>query len=286
MPYRRRYGRRRRYSRRRRAVASRAVPRTTFAPRHQYLKLRMSVAGTSVGNGINDANLRFTLDRMKKNFYETGQFAKESLQPLYPLGYTEYGSIFSQYVVHGVKFDITFSCLSSTTSGFSVTVGYAYHTVPAIVDPAEFPGTAAGYASYPLGGLFVVTHARPYRFKRYMSNSKIAGRKVNLFNNYIKDWETGTVTNPSELMLDMRVPVHPSGTIVNCQGTMTFYVSAVSVKEDIGLPGAFAAVSELTEPGPAPIGEPVESTIAHTQAINTGVASNKRTLKDLNLGGK
>lgn len=288
MPYRRvrrRYGGRRRY-RRRSYPASRAVPRTTYAPRHQYLKLRMPVNFRAQGavGGTTDATFRILLDKMSNGIGRTLWNAPST--DTYPLGYNEYRSIFSKYIIHGLKINLTLSWYIATNDTFTRNVGWAYHTVPMGTNPSILTGTAASLGAYPLGGTAMMSPMRPVRIKRYMNNSRVAGVDVRKFDRFTKLWVApDDSTNNCYLSWSCIVDDVPENNTIQCTGTVTYYVSAIAIKEDIGQEAALA-VDALTEAHVPEFGEPTEPTIDHESALRSGVAQNKRTLSSLGLGGK
>lgn len=293
MPYRRRrsmgYGRRRRFGRRRPSTG-RSVPRTTLAPRHQYLKLRAAVNVDYTGDGTQPIRFGMPLDIMKGLVFSVLPINASNTSDVAPLGHTEYGNIFSKYVVHGVKFNLRFifrfAPVNDGTRAYNI--GICASTTP---DGGYKSGSAASLAAFPLGSMLTVTRDRPGYYKRYWSCSKVAGRSVSNFSDYIRLWEDSAdpddVTNHvnPKLVLTVRSSTVGINDILLTTGTVTYYVSAVAVKEDISALGA-AAVNALTEPG-VPFGEPDRSdALDYTSAVNTGVAQHKRTLSQLNLGGR
>lgn len=292
MPYRRRramgYGRRRRYARRRPATG-RSVPRTTLAPRHQYLKLRAAVNMVYAGTGTEGIRFGIPLDLMKGVVFTPLPATVANTSDVAPLGHTEYGNIFAKYVVHGVKFNLRFLLELSGTAGGTNTYnfGVCFSTTP---DGQYKNGTPASLAAFPLGSLVTVTRARPYFMKRYISTSKVAGRNTSAYSEFIHLWEDSAVPTDDQHVNPKLVCTVRSGNIalndsVQIIGTVTYYVSAVAVKEDISALQT-VAVNALTDPG-VPFGEPDRAdALDHDVALNTGVAQHKRTLSELNLGGR
>lgn len=292
MAYRRRrgmgYGRRRRFNRRR-PNTGRSVPRTTFAPRHQYLKLRQAVSFTAIGNGSNGLYFAVALNRPKSSIFdETPAYANASEPD--PLGWTEYGNIFAKYVVHGVKFNLRTwyeeSNVSSTAHEQGNQVSWAFHTT---VDGTRLNKSVTQLSSYPLGGTAIVTIDKPLAFKRYMSCSKVAGRPVAQYSDFINEWNTvgtGTGAAAPKLCLTYATNLISIGTVLRVTGTMTWYVSAVAIKENIASPAAAVAINALTDPG-VTIGEPSKATaLDHEAFLASGVAQDKRTLSEMNMGGR
>jgi len=291
MPYRRSYrrssrrsfGRRRRYGRRRPSTG-RSVPRTTFAPRHQYLKLRMDVDTTAVGSGAQLGYL-FVCDRMQESFLNPIQFP--AVTTTFPLGYTEYGNLFSKYIVHGVKLNLWLRYRSGSANKNTLGVGDAYSTLDGTSTPASLVGSAEGIAAYPLGRFGVVTPERPYRIRRYMNNSKVAGVDVRKFDRFTKLWQlTSTDANTCFVGWTLKTDSLPTGDSVTFCGTVTYYVSAVAIQQTIGGAAAAAALVEMTDPLKEDFGEPrAPLQTDHGEFLKSGVAHSKRTLEDMNMGG-
>jgi len=293
MVYRRRrmsggYGRRRRTGRRRPSTG-RSVPRTTLAPRHQYLKLRAAIDMNYTGTAVTEP-LRFgiPLDIMKGLTFSLLPVATDNNSDVAPLGHTEYGNIFSKYVVHGVKMSLRvilrFSASSAGNNSYNV--GICHSTSP---DGGYKSGNPTTLAAFPLGSMITVSRDRPAFIKRYVSTSKVAGRPVSSYSDYIRLWDDsadptdGQHVNP-KLVTTIRTDNIGQNDVVSISGTLTYYVSAVAVKEDISAVAALK-VNMLTDPG-VPFGEPDRtSALDHEQALNTGVAQHKRTLSSLGLGG-
>lgn len=282
---RRAYGRRRRYARRsRRPSASRAVPRTTYAPRHQFLKLRQSVGLTLTGDGTTSGSFAWALNRPKESFFY-GSVIVSNQAMTSPLGWDQYGNIFSKYVVHATKINLKWVYDTvGTTTHMSTRVGAVYHTT---ADNSQLSVGINNIGAFPLGATMILTRDKPAYFKRYMSNSKIAGRNVSMFNEFVNLWDGVFASSPSvPALLGLTCTSDPirNTDIIRVSGSITWYVSAVAIKENITLPAAMA-VNALTEPG-VDIGEPDHAeSLDHNTAINTGVAQHKRTLSSTGLGG-
>lgn len=291
MPMRRRFGRRRRYARRRRVATSRSVPRTTLAPRHQYLKLRMSIDMNYTGTATPvPVRVGICLNRVRNSLTTyTPNPGVNNFSSVAPLGWTEYGNIFAKYVVHGVKFNLRHRYrIAKAENGYfqqNLIAGYALHTTQdGTIISNQSPSQLA---AYPLGGFLYASAGRMGHLKRYVSNSKIAGRPVAQYSDYIHDWDGTLGTTPpapNKLLMSFCTENIPINDTWAMEGTITFYVSAVAIKENITA-GQAMAVNALTDPG-VPIGEPSKAdALDHEVLLSSGVAQHKRTLEEMNMGG-
>lgn len=201
-----------------------------------------------------------------------------------PLGYTEYGNIFSKYIIHGVKLNWIFRYVQSTiNSNHTVSIGVAFHTANGTTTPSSLSGSAPAIATYPLGSIGVLTPDRPYRFKRYAANSKVSGVDVRKFDRFTKLWVAAPDPNPIWLGLTCRTSLLPNGDSIQLLGSATWYVSAIAIKEQIGTDPTLV---NMTVPLKEDFGEPATpGVIDHGTLLSTGVAQNKRTLQEMNMGG-
>lgn len=283
MPYRRRYrrsyGRRRRYGRRqRRPNASRAVPRTSFAPRHQYLKLKTAfqLVAPSPGAGVT-TQYRLRID----NAYEPEQ----SSTPVgwvwngdhAPLGWNAYGSLFQRYVVHGLKVEIT---PELDLAAGNASENISARLIWAITTESTSSRSSDALREMPISGMVQVTPGRNQMIKRYFNMNRIMGQSVAKHDRYYRDW--GDTTSAEAFLT---VEVGGSIQFTNRLYTqLTWYISAVSSNARAGDPAAFAALKSMTVPfyggdQPDPLAEEIQT------AISTGVTKNKRALAATGLGG-
>lgn len=249
------YGRRRRYNRRRPA-ASTAVPRTTLAPRHQYLKLRTSFhlfTDPSVtafyGCVLNLDNPSVPVQNLNAAVVGTPLVASPSLvNDRVALGYSEYGQIFKKFLVHGCKvvchIDLENTQASNTAFNSSSCIW-----LPRIDNSTVTTGYQQ-VARLPMSFQNVVTFSRPTTVKRYFSTSKIQGRSVKLFNEYYYPWDLPVSSPTNGSTLQMYTEQIELGIRMNFRFTMTYYLSALEVKSDFSDPAAMAAVVKATLPGP------------------------------------
>lgn len=260
MPFyrpRRSFGRRRRYARRRPA-ASTAVPRTTLAPRHQYLKLRTSfqlLTNEAVANGFYGVVLN--LDNPSTPVRNTNPIPAGAGTPIIAspaidtdriaLGYAEYGQIFRKFLVHGCKV-VCHIDLENTLS-----TNTAHNSASCIWIPRiDASAPALGYqqtARLPLAQQQVVTFARPTTLRRYYSCSKVQGRSVKLFNEYYYPWDLPMSAGGNASTLQMYTEGIELGVRMNFRFIMTYYMSALEVKSEFSDASAMAAVVKATLPG-------------------------------------
>lgn len=285
MPYRRSsrrrsYGRRRRYARRvRRPNAGRAVPRTTFAPRHQYLKLRtaFTLVAPSPGTGT-DTWFQLRLDNAyepEANSAPAGWVWNGSHAPL---GWNAYGSLFQRYVIHGVK--VTVLPLVDLASG-STSVNLNQIINWAVTTESGPTELGNGLRQMPISGFLQTTSTgRNPIFKRYFNLNRIMGQRVAMHDRYYRAW--GDTTSGEAFI---RFQVDGDIRLTNrLTFVMQWYISAVASNARAGDPAAFAALQSMTVPfyggeQPDPLSEAVR------QGINTGVTTNKRALSEAGLGG-
>lgn len=281
---RRSYGRRRRYGRRR-PPTSAAVPRTTFAPRHQYLKLRTSFTVTSDDTVNLPINMWYNLENPSAPHggLLTGSqvftYSPNTVPELACLGYAEYGNIFRRYLVHGVKFRA--HCQLTNVASSNPSNGSVMLTFVPRIDNLPISLQSTSIPRLPLAASVVTTFQRPAVFQRYYSLSKIQGRSVKLFDQYYHDWTlpTASAAGTSLMLYTERIETN---TRLDLRITMTFYISALDVKSDISAAAA-ALVQQLAEPGPGP--EPVRDP-EHAEFMNasdTGVPMTKHSLQKLGV---
>lgn len=277
--YRRGYGRRRRYGRRsRRPNAGRAVPRTSFAPRHQYLKLKSAFQLVAPAQGVGvDTYYRIRLN----NAYEPQQtFAPAGWTwngDHAPLGWNAYGSLFQRYVVHGVKVTMMPQLeLATTKEQFNINSTITW----AVTTDGGTSQVDNNLRRMPISGLIQVTPGSNRVWKRYFNMNRIMGQPVVKYDRYYLDWGD-TVAGEAFLTFDVNGDIRFTNFLWI---TMVWYISAVSSNARAGDPAAFSGIKAMTVPftgGEQP--DPVSADIR--EAINTGVARNKRALQAVNLGG-
>lgn len=277
MPY-RSFGRRRRYGRRRprRANAGRAVPRTTLAPRHQYLKLKSSfvIEAQAPAATVRQVGFQLGLDSPPdcvRQLFRTQ--LKSGEDTALPRGWTEYGNIFDQYVVHGCKLRISVSRSVASTAVQDTSIGFAARAQSNNVDATTYQSSLA---SLPMGGRVFKPNDRAVVIKRYYNMSRIQGRAVTKFNDYFKQWSDATATSWFSLVTTQQLDTYNDYWYFNID--IVWYVSATAVKVETGVAAATvdllanrADVSQLGEP---------ETPLAadHQRGVNTGVVMHKQNL--------
>lgn len=274
--YRRGYGRRRRYGRRRaRPNAARATNRTTFAPRHQYLKLKAAFSHTRASAVQNYAPIQLRMDIPYQPVNAATGWVLEGTTP--PLGWNAYANLFQRYVVHGVKYQVKvyYQPVGSTVSNTQHPVTWAINT--------DVSSTATGSAvrALPISGSGVVSAERVWNFSRYFNLNRIMGVSVAKHDRFYHEWGETASNGHAYFRL---VPETSSYNGLVVEWTVTYYLSAVSSNAVAGDPAAAAALMAFTEPYLG--GENPEPDAAATQEVtNTGFTTNPRALKSVGLGG-
>lgn len=283
MPYpyrrsRRGYGRRRRYARRsaRRPNASRATPRITFAPRHQYLKLKAAWSYYQPSGVQAKAPIMFRLDNPHASVQSATGWQIENTQD--PLGWDAYSNLFSRYVVHGSKWNIRvfYQSGSASVSSWQAMVNWAVQTDSTSTDNND------KLRSMPIGGSFLASTEKPGVLKRYFNQNRIMGLQVTKYDRFYHEWfDVDGANSHSRLRLVPEISAYAG---VQVQITVTWYVSAVSSNAVAGDPAAVMALKQFTEPfvdGP----EDEPDAAQYSQAINTGFTNSKSALVKARLGG-
>ena len=284
---RRSYGRRRRYARRRPATSA-SVPRTTFAPRHQYLKLRTAFTITSdpasslgIGNFFPLENPSRPQGGVLTGYQPLITYSPNNQEQLSCLGYAEYGQIFRRFLVHGVKFRC--HCQLTNTASSNPANGSVQVTFVPRIDSTVISLAWQAIPRLPMAASMVTTFQRPAVFQRYYSLSKVQGRSVKLFDQYYHDWELPYATFLSGTSLQMYTePIEATNTRLDLRITMTYYISALDVKSDIsGAAMAVAAAVSEAGPGPEPLRDPEHAEFMN--ASTTGVPLSKNSLQKLGV---
>lgn len=259
MPYykgRRSYGKRRRYGRRsRRPAASTAVPRTTLAPRHQYLKLRTSFAISTNATVTGHYGFILSTDNVGNpvkglDTYPVAPSAAAAANPpatndRIALGYAEYGNIFRKFLVHGCKLQATVAYQGSSDG---VNNACSFVMVPRI-DQTNITSNFFETSRLPLATQHVLTYARPLYLKRYFSNTKIQGRSVKLFNEYYYPWTLPVNTTDGQSSVHFQTEEVEIGSTLTFRFVLTYYVSALEIKSQFSSVAAAEAVVKATLPG-------------------------------------
>lgn len=278
MPYRRNrrsYGRRRRYSRRqRRPNASRAVVRGTFAPRHQYLKLKAAFTHSHPAEAAKSAVIVMRIDNP---YAPVNSFQGYTLfGDVVPLGWNAYANLFQRYVVHGCKVNcrLTYVSTTNTTNSYNWLCNWAVQT-----DNTKSTGSDH-LRAMPISGAVTVSDSRPAIIKRYFNLSRIMGVQVAKHDRFY--WEWGDV---EEHHAFFRLLPYTSPVVqLEINWTLTWYISAVSSNAVAGDTAALAALKSFTVPFTG--GEPsVPDAACISNATNTGFTTNPRALKHVGLGG-
>lgn len=282
MPYRRMsrrsYGRRRRYARRtRRPNAARAVPRTTFAPRHQYLKLKSAWTYFQSSGLQAKAPLLFRLDNAYQPVDNAAGWTIEATQD--PLGWEAYSNLFSRYVVHGSKWTIrgSYQMVTNSTASYNANWNWAVQT-----DNTNAAANNDVLRSMPIGGSVFVSDQKPGFLKRYFNQNRVMGLAVTKYDRFFHEWFDVSNANSHSWLRFVPETSAYANTILNI--TVTWYVSAVSSNAVAGDPAAVMALKQFTEPFvDGPTDEP--DAAQYQQALNTGFTTSKSALSKARLGG-
>lgn len=272
---RRSYGRRRRYGRRsRRPNAARATVRGTFAPRHQYLKLKAAFQHYIASEAQNSRTLQIRLD----NPYQPIQFDANWTRTgsVDPLGWNAYANLFQRYVVHGVKVQARCYYISGSPNVTSVQTPWDW----CVSTDATSAPPVGEIRSMPISGSLLPSTERPSILKKYFNLNRIMGVTVAKHDRFYKEWGDLTAGHAY-----LRIAAL-SSTYANTQvdWTITWYISAVSSNAVAGDPAAAMALRQFTTPYTGgELNEPDAAAIQ--QAVNTGFTTNPRALALANLGG-
>lgn len=278
MPYRRSrrsFGRRRRYNRRRaRPNASRAVVRGTFAPRHQYLKLK---AAFSYVIAAEPSQVRPITLRIDNPYDPVGQSTGYTLYGnVVPLGWNAYANLFQRYVVHGLK--VNARLFYTSTSNQVITTQTLANW--AVQTDATSNTVGDELRSMPISGSVLVSSNRPAYMKRYFNMNRIMGVQVAKHDRFY--WEWGDIAGHHAFLRMSPYSSTYDGLEVNF--TLTWYISAVSSNAVAGDAAAIASLQGFTRPFTG--GEAAEPDAQAVQeAVNTGFTTNSRALKSVGLGG-
>lgn len=285
---RRSYGRRRRYNRRRPSTSA-SVPRSTLAPRHQYLKLRTSFSLQSNPAALGNYGVILSLDNPSDSIKALNVAVNlptaamvvtpgSSLNRV-ALGYAEYGQIFSRYLVHGCKVSATVA-LEPTASSVNNSSA-AFIMVPRI-DTVPIATEYEMTARLPLTTQHIATFSRPAYIKKYFSCSKIQGRSVKLFNEYYYPWTLPEGTS-GQSSLAIYTEALEAGTRMVFRFQMTYYMSAIEVKSQFSSATAFAAAEKASLPGAGPtyISDPTHADFVSES--NSGVPLSTENMRKLGV---
>lgn len=278
MPYRRgsrrSYGRRRRYSRRqRRPNAARAVVRGTFAPRHQYLKLKSAFSLFRASEVEDYKHIVIRIDTPYSPVSAPGYLIDGDIAPL---GWNAYANLFQRYVVHGVKVyaKVYYQATGNTVNSSQLPIQWGIQTgTTATMNGPEL-------RAMPISGSGMVSSDRPFTMKRYFNCNRIQGVSVAKHDRYYFDWGTATGGHSFLRIVPQTSPVN--NLVVDF--TLTWYISAVASNAVAGDPAAAAVLASFTKPFLS--GEKVDPDAAAIQdATNTGFTLNPRALEHVGLGG-
>lgn len=270
------YGRRRRFSRRRPSTA-RSVPRTSFAPRHQYLKLRAAFSYANTAGLSSLQPITFNLDRPYQPLTAAPNWVRSG--SIEPLGWNAYGSLFQRYVVHGSKWVAKFHYRATSTTSPLV---FQYPLNWAVSTEATTALTGDDTRSAPISGMLMLKNDNTATFSRYFNNNRIMGQSVTKHDRYYRAW--GDVSTAA----DAYIKFEPQGTSTEdlyAFFTVTWYISAVSSNSRLADPAAMAQLAAFTTPWTKGPEDPDPAAFEHQRALDTGVTMNKRALSSAGLGG-
>lgn len=297
---RRRFSGRRRYSRRRRPSVSRAVlpRRLTMAPRHQYLKLKRQVVfidstNLSVGalSPVTSGGFAFALqlpgsqlaDGTANSWLRFSRYTSIFDPSTEALGWTAYGSLFSKYVVAGVKIKITCSSVpynqaASTWNleNFTGATTFSAYNLGDALSPTTYQDVVAS----PLGRVHgVLGRSKPLVIKRYISLNSLFGEIVKKHDSYVHQWTATPATDPTTLAGHFRlrwlqggVSTGPGVTmdaLPTCTAEIVYYIHALWTNTKAVSPEAFAQLKNLSVAG-GHLGEPLEFDAADKRAAQEG----------------
>lgn len=270
-----RYGGRRN---RARPSASRATPRTTLAPRHQYVKLKYNGYFKNTNAAVSTSLVCFSLQRPYGPFEPTPSVNETVIQNSEARGYTAYSTLFGKYVVHGVK--IVLQCTNAAALPGAMFV--LTHPTSA-VNAATI--NSYTYASYPMGhtlppsgnGEDFICH-----YKRYVNMNRVFGEIVKKHDSYVHVMDSTDTTNNGLGSFCVAIDTNTSGTHNwKLAVVMTFYMSLLFVNSEVTAPSVQAQVIALSDPitPGTGVGEPATDTRDYTEYMSTGAAHLKETLK-------
>lgn len=307
--YGRRFGRRRRfgtrsrrYGRRRRPSAARAVPRSSLAPRQQYLKLKSVTQLTCMlrsRDGENQADaIPIELGLLYSNI-NYSPFAATPTQtpgnwmgtvPAEPLGYSAYKNLFQEYVMNAVKLRVQVNVnppygtvwynSSGPAYGPAVVANATYARTYAPFADSEFSNDLTEWAAMPNGRMSLLSAGNTFRDKMYISMNKLWGTRVKNRDRFVRNWADTLGDIPADAlancMLSVWIPIGiADGTgggsnmtnttwTVSCTIQQTFYLTAQAVMSFYTPPAAMALAS-LKSTGAlpaAPLGDPAPDVIS------------------------
>lgn len=306
MPFRRyarrRPYRRRRYSRKSRPRVSRAVlgRGMTFAPRHQYLKLKRTFLceDTASKNGSSPALANTYLFRVplqlpgQDNAAMWDPVRMTMMQSNIARGWDAYGALFERYCIAGVK--LKFHCMPNPYNNIAASGsqhgGAVVWTVPTAMsyDDANRPSNYGAISDAPLARSHgVVSGTKALSFKRYINMNTLFGEVVKKHDKYVHAWDV-LYTNANAKLGHCVIFVdqaHSFGSAFR-DFAPTVYVEAVYYVHALftntaGIsPVALEALKAISEPGGA-LGEPKELAGPDTLVRDSGqLPRDMATLKD------
>jgi hypothetical protein len=294
MPYGRRYKFRRR--RRSRPSAGRAVPRTTLAPRHQYLKLRATYAIDFAQSSLVDDHhsVQFALQMPYSSLWSASYTTVNPYSVFLrgsdaPLGWTSYQSLFSQYCVHGVKVVTKFQCQHADTCMYSIVEPDAVSTTR---NSAPDHPYAPANLSRPGTKVTVGNQSQNWTDKRYINLNRLFGLSVKKHDAFIHGWKDA---GSSDYSYDLRKGLYQIGffrinpqkndglSFGNATVTLVYYLSAVNVRAEFLTTTEAAAVKAVSNPLTEDLGSPSTATATNYQSMQTtGFAQTSADVAALN----
>lgn len=298
MPYRRRsYPRRSRYGRRyrrRRPNAARATPRITFAPRHQYLKLRWNgtyVSGATIPSH-NTACIFIPVQSPGTPLYlgtvgdGSGNYFDGSMSFGNPLGWTEYKAIFQKFVVAGFKYRITFAGDNRVVCG----------ACPMPVTLAQMSSSYATISTKPYYRSARGNGTNRQYMKGYVNCNTLNGLVVKKHDDYVHDWTAGAAsagtTTPGGVHRTIATGGYDGNTFgiyafntdssahrMSCMVDIIWYLHALSTNSAQLTMLEAKQVEAITSPLTSTFGEPSDpGSVDIQQAADTGYAHSRSGL--------
>lgn len=304
MPYRRRSYRRRsgRRFRRRPSIGRAVLPRgQTFAPRHQYLKLkkhidiRDAVQGAVPSTTAVSEYFAIPLQR-PQDTGSTGigggtQYTYSA--PSKATGWDAYGNLFQSYVVAGVKVKVSALSLPYEPSRpCAVNNAWNIASTATALNPTQVPTGYQEVAQSPLGRTGVCDVGRPYLMKRYINMNTVFGEVVKKHDAYVHGWTDAynDATNGRGCLL-FNVTCANTGTpatgwhghLPHLSIELVYYIHAVHTNPDAAPPALMAQLKSISSPTTGGVGEGTTDAFQRQGVLNgRDIPNNLSQLKEVN----
>jgi len=310
---RRGFGGRRRFVRRR-PNAARAVPRTTLAPRHQFLKLKGAANMFCIQYSSTSFNfspfVAISLSSVADWLFSTvtTPVVTPSAGAWYGaftnlLGFGAYSNLFQEYVLNAAKIRVSYQVKLTqpvntavailSTEGINYPPCTLYRSY-APFDESDFPSEVTEWAAMPFGRQVMMVNDRPVVDKVYVNCNRLWGTRIRNRDRYVRAWadERADVPADARAYYMARVGMPINGSSGNYQGytiavsiQVVYYLTAQAVYSKFAAP-SFAEASMLASAvsGP-PLGDsvptllPSELANAHTgSSVDAAAAAYVGTL--------